>query len=50
MEVLLIEMILSKILDVDKTLDYSLGIYPFYWQKFGPIIEKNRATKVGVLS
>lgn len=50
MEVLLIGMILSKILDVDTTLDYSLGTYPLYWHKFGPSNEKNSATKVGILS
>lgn len=43
-EVLMTRMILSKILDVDTTLDYSLGTYSLYWHKFGPSNEKKKST------
>lgn len=38
----MIGMILSKILAVDTTLDYSLGTYPIYWHKFGPSNKKKK--------
>lgn len=41
----MIGMILSKILAVDTTLDYSLGTYPIYWRKFGPSNKKKKYHK-----